>query len=150
MRWNVPSRAPSIILLIIGLFLVGAALPAQQSDAELGRQKGTADARASKDARGLGIILPGMSLFMPWVLPVPVPQNTLLGRSPEYLESYLDAYKARVFLHYLSLVAGGTLAVVGCVEAQKAVAEATVGAAELCFALSYEDCTGGGCVLPWP
>jgi hypothetical protein len=66
------------------------------TDEEQGRVRGTADARGESRWLGIGILLPGISLFMPWTMAVSVPEYALLGRSPQYLAGYLRGYTSRV------------------------------------------------------
>lgn len=143
MRQNVPARlrAPSITLLAIGLFLASPSLNAQQTDTELGRKCGKADAREiSRNFLKQGILLQevafGMVLLTPWILPVKGPESALLGRSSEYADAYLKAFAARVrfrkSIPFLVSAGGVCVVVVGSV----AIYEAAMAIEEACSEIS--------------
>jgi hypothetical protein len=155
MRRKVPARlrAPSIILLVIGLFLASSSLSAQQTDAELGRKCGTADARAiNRNLLKQGIFLhevaPGMVLLTPWTLPVKGPESMLLGRSSEYVDAYLKAFKDRVrfrkSIPYLATGAGVCLVVVGSIAIYQATLAVTEACSEISGCIDYDY----GCSFP--
>ncbi len=152
---GIPGNAALVVLVVLGLLLSSAYSYSQQNDAKQGRQQGWVDGRGDVKWLTCGILLPGVSLILPWVLPVSVPPDDLLGRSADFIDAYLKSFAGRTKLgSFLWSAAGTTIDVVvvgGCilmVEAAQACMGLPEQAAGCLINFGLEGCASSGCMMP--
>jgi hypothetical protein len=109
-----------ILSLIITLMFPSKLMAGEELDRYMGRIEAgrAADREVNKNCWGCaGVTIVGVGIAMMWRSSSPDPA-VFLGKSPEYIKAYTDAYNSRVKriqTTYSCLGFMGTLTIVGCV-----------------------------------
>jgi hypothetical protein len=137
---NHPVWKRSRYVILLAAFLV-AVVPAFSqsegapvSEAENGKIQGKADAHGSALWIIPGLLLPGVSLILPWVFSPKVPADNLIGKSDEFVAAYREAYirQKKLGNFWWTLAGTGTTVVVVGVAVIVVAAQAAEGTATAC------------------
>ena len=115
---------------------------AEVSDAENGKTQGKADAHGSALWIIPGLLLPGVSLILPWVFSPKVPADNLIGKSDEFVAAYRAAYirQKRLGNFWWTLAGTGTTVLVVGVAVIVVAAQAAEGTATACGGAMGDAC----------